>query len=135
MNDKEQAGLNKKSFEINYNGGTIWCEHLESMGNMEAEVINKFKEDYKTFSRPSVSSYMIINLDETIVSEQIVECIVNGIIECTKKFMKIAFVGVDKKQQKKFEKIKKEDGVMVSFWTDYEKAKEWVLKRRYAQKA
>ena len=82
MNDKEQAGLNKKSFEINYNGGTIWCEHLDSMGNMEAEVINKFKEDYKTFSRPSVSSYMIINLDETIVSEQIVECIVNGIIEC-----------------------------------------------------
>lgn len=135
MNDKEQAGLNKKSFEINYNGGTIWCEHLDSMGNMEAEFINKFKEDYKTFSRPSVSSYMIINLDETIVSEQIVECIVNGIIECTKKFMKIAFVGVDKKQQKKFEKIKKEDGVMVSFWTDYEKAKEWVLKRRYAQKA
>ena len=135
MNYKEQAGLNKKSFEINYNGGTIWCEHLDSMGNMEAEVINKFKEDYKTFSRPSVSSYMIINLDETIVSEQIVECIVNGIIECTKKFMKIAFVGVDKKQQKKFEKIKKEDGVMVSFWTDYEKAKEWVLKRRYAQKA
>lgn len=135
MNDKEQAGLNKKSFEINYNGGTIWCEHLDSMGNMETEVINKFKEDYKTFSRPSVSSYMIINLDETIVSEQIVECIVNGIIECTKKFMKIAFVGVDKKQQKKFEKIKKEDGVMVSFWTDYEKAKEWVLKRRYAQKA
>ena len=71
------------------------------MGNIEAEVINKFKEDYKTFSRSSVSSYMIINLDETIVSEQIVECIVNGIIECTKKFMKIAFVGVGKKQQKK----------------------------------
>ena len=135
MNYKEQAGMKKKSFELNYNGGIIWCEHLDSMGNMEAEVINKFKEDYKTFSRPSVSSYMIINLDETIVSEQIVECIVNGIIECTKKFMKIAFVGVDKKQQKKFEKIKKEDGVMVSFWTDYEKAKEWVLKRRYAQKA
>lgn len=135
MNYKERAGINKKSFELNYNGGIIWCEHLDSMGNMEAEVINKFKEDYKTFSRPSVSSYMIINLDETIVSEQIVECIVNGIIECTKKFMKIAFVGVDKKQQKKFEKIKKEDGVMVSFWTDYEKAKEWVLKRRYAQKA
>lgn len=135
MNYKEQAGLNKKSFEINYNGGTIWCEHLDSMGNMEAEVINKFKEDYKTFSRPSVSSYMIINLDETIVSEQIVECIVNGIIECTKKYMKIAFVGVGKKQQKKFEKIKKEAGVMVSFWTDYEKAKEWVLKRNYAQKS
>lgn len=100
LNDKEQAGMNKKSFELNYNGGTIWCEHLDSMGNMEAEVIKKFEEDYKTFSRPSVSSYMIINLDETIVTEQIAACIVNGIIECTKRFMKIAFVGVGKKEQK-----------------------------------
>ena len=70
MNYKEQAGINKKSFELNYNGGTIWCEHLDSMGNLETEVINKFKEDYKSFSRPSVSSYMIINLDETNVSEK-----------------------------------------------------------------
>lgn len=128
MNDKEKAGVNKKSFELNYNGGTIWCEHLDSMGNMEAEVINKFEEDCKTFSRPSVSSYMIINLDETIVSEQIAECIINGIIECTKKFMKIAFVGVGKREQKKFKKIEKESGVIVSYMKDYEKAKEWVLK-------
>ena len=128
MNYKEQAGINKKSFELNYNGGTIWCEHLDSMGNMEAEVINKFEEDCKTFSRPSVSSYMIINLDETIVSEQIAECIINGIIECTKKFMKIAFVGVGKREQKKFKKIEKESGVIVSYMKDYEKAKEWVLK-------
>lgn len=128
MNYKEQAGMNKKSFELNYNGGTIWCEHLDSMRNMEAEVVKKFKKDYKTFSRPSVSSYMIINLDETVVSEQIAACIVNGIIECTKKFMKIAFVGVGKKDQKQFEKIKNESGVLVSYLKDFEKAKEWVLK-------
>lgn len=60
MDYKEQAGINKKSFELNYNGGTIWCEHLDSMGNLETEVINKFKEDYKTFCRPSVSSYMML---------------------------------------------------------------------------
>lgn len=128
MNYKEQAGMNKKSFELNYNGGTIWCEHLDSMRNMEAEVVKKFKKDYKTFSRPSVSSYMIINLDETVVSEQIAACIVNGIIECTKKFMKIDFVGVGKKDQKQFEKIKNESGVLVSYLKDFEKAKEWVLK-------
>ncbi len=128
MKDKEQAGLNKKSFELNYNGGTIWCEHLDSMGDMETEVINKFGEDCKTFCRPSVSSYMIINLDETIVSDRIAECIVNGIIECKKRFMKIAFVGVGKKEQKQFEKIGEESGVMVSYFKDYEKAKEWILK-------
>ena len=84
--------MKKKSFEINYNGGTIWCEHLDSMGNMEAEVIRKFEEDSKTFCRPSVSAYMIINLDETTVTEQIEACIVNGIIESKKKFMKIATI-------------------------------------------
>lgn len=128
MNYKEQAGINKKSFELNYNGGTIWCEHLDSMGNLETEVINKFKEDYKSFSRPSVSSYMIINLDETNVSEKIAECIANGIIKCTKRYMKIAIVGVGKKEQKLFKKIKKESGVMISYIKDYEKAKEWILK-------
>ncbi|MGN0316716.1 MAG: hypothetical protein ACI4E1_02160 [Lachnospira sp.] len=128
MNYKEQAGINKKSFELNYNGGTIWCEHLDSMGDLEIEVIDKFKGDYITFSRPSVSSYMIINLDETIVSQQIAECIVNGIIECTKRFLKIAFVGVGKKEQKQFEKISKDAGVIIAFINDYEKAKEWVLK-------
>lgn len=128
MNDKEQAGMNKKSFELNYHGGTIWCEHLDSMGNMEAEVIHKFNEDYKTFCRPSVSFYMIINLDETNVSEKIAECITNGLIKCTKKFKKIAVVGVDRKEQKLFEKIKKESGIMISYIGDYEKAKEWILK-------
>ena len=129
MNDKEQAGLNKKSFELNYNDGTIWCEHLDSMGDMETEVLNKFWEDYKTFCRPSVSSYLIINLDETTVTDRIAACIVNGIIECKKRFMKIAFVGVGKKEQKSFEKIREESGVLVSYFKDYEKAKEWVLWR------
>lgn len=129
MKDKEQAGRNKKSFELNYNGGTIWCEHLDSMGDMETEVINKFWEDYKTFCRPSASSYMIINLDETTVTDRIAACIVNGIIECKKRFMKIAFVGVGKKEQKSFEKIREESGIMVSYFKDYEKAKEWVLWR------
>ena len=128
MNYKEQAGINKKSFELNYNGGMIWCEHLDSMGNMETEVINKFKEDCRIFSRPSVSSYMIINLDETIVSDQIVECIVNGIIECPKRIRKIAFVGIGKKEQKKFGRLNTESGVIISFFSDFEKAKEWTFK-------
>lgn len=124
---KEQAGLKKKSFELNYNGGTIWCEHLDSMGNMEAEVIKKFEEDSKTFCRPSVSSYMIINLDETTITQQIVACIANGITACEKKFMKLAFVGVGRTEQKQFEKMMKQSGIVISYLKDYEKAKEWVL--------
>ena len=51
MDKKFQAGLNKKSFELNFNGGSLWAEHLDSMGGYETKVINKFLSDYKTFCR------------------------------------------------------------------------------------
>ena len=47
------TGANKKVSKRKKETGTIWCEHLDSMGNLEKEVIHKFREDYKTFSRPS----------------------------------------------------------------------------------
>ena len=48
MNSIQQAAIRKKSFELNFNGGTIWCEHLDGMGTSENEVIvriEKFKEN------------------------------------------------------------------------------------------
>lgn len=129
MNEKERAGVEKKSFELNYNGGSIWCEHLDSMGDLEDEVIGKFRKDRRAFSRPSVAAYMIVNLDETAVTKRIAECVVNGISECPKRFLKIAFVGVGRKEQKRFERIRTETGAVMQFFRDYEKAKEWLLMR------
>ena len=63
MNEQERAGLNKQSFELSFRGGSIWCEHLDSMGTMEAEVIRKLRVDARSFARPSVSARMIVNLD------------------------------------------------------------------------
>lgn len=126
MDSVLEAGIKKKSFELNYNGGTIWCEHLDGMGNYEEEVINKFNADISTFSRPSISSFMIINLDKTIISEQIADVIISGLLVSNKLFRKVAFVGVDKNWQKKFVKINAK-GTIITFLFDYEKAKEWVF--------
>lgn len=125
-----QAAISKKSFELNYNGGTIWCEHLDGMGTCEKAVINKFLNDKSKLSRPSVSSAMIINLDETNITESIEQSIVNGIIDNKKHFRKIAFVGVEEKHQARFWEIHKRTGTVCSFFDDYEKAKEWVLNER-----
>ena len=124
--NKIQAGIKKKSFELNYNGGTIWCEHLDGMGSCVDEVITKFSEDIINFSRPSVSSYMIINLDETIITDHIVEVIVSAFLDNNKSYRKIAFVGVNARWQKQFSKIK-EKGTVIRFLSDYEKAKEWLF--------
>ncbi|MCR5479072.1 MAG: hypothetical protein K6F27_04335 [Ruminococcus sp.] len=130
MDGIHEAAVKKKSFELNYNGGTIWCEHLDGMGTLEGEVIAKFCEDKKLFSRPSVSSFMIIDLDETEITEQIVRTIVDAIIEANKVFRKIAFVGVEKHWQKQLGAIKTK-GFAVRFIGDYEKAKEWVISEKY----
>ena len=122
----QQAGIRKKSFELNYNGGTIWCEHLDGMGACENEVISKFIGDKKSFSRPSVSSFMIINLDKTDITGQIAETIVNCISDTEKLIRKIAFVGVEKRWQRSFGVLKKK-GIVISFISDYEKAKEWLF--------
>ncbi len=121
-----QAGIKKKSFELFYNGGKIWCEHLDGMGAYEDEVITKFVEDIKTFSRPSISSYMIINLDKTEITEQIVNIITTNIMDMEKPIRKIAFVGVDKRWHRSFDAVK-EKGIVITYFCDYEKAKEWLF--------
>lgn len=68
---------------------------------------------------------MIINLDETVLTDKIAECITDTLAECPKKFMKIAFVGVRKNQKYLFNKLS--NICAAAFFDDYEKAKEWLF--------
>ena len=122
-----QTAIKKKSFELHYNGGAIWCEHLDGMGGHEKEVIDKLNGDLPELLKPSVSSSVIINLDETVITEAIEHAIVNGLGEGKKRLKKIAFVGVDRKHQIKLSALQSQTGAAVKFLEDYEKAKEWVL--------
>lgn len=130
MNSIQQAAIRKKSFELNFNGGTIWCEHLDGMGTSEDEVIAKFNEDKREFSRPSVSSFMIIDLDKTDITGQIVTMITDTILESDKLFRKIAFVGVERHWHKQLGRVMQKR-IAVRFIDDYEKAKEWVISENY----
>lgn len=125
---KELLGINKKSFELPYNNGSIWCEHLDSMGELETEVIAKFSEDKKAFTRPSVSSYMIICLNETIVTKAIVEVIYDILHNSQKRFSKVVFVGVPRKWVNPLLKLS-DCGAVIQFTNDYERAKEMLWGR------
>ncbi|MGN1248787.1 MAG: hypothetical protein ACI4XW_01825 [Candidatus Spyradocola sp.] len=72
---------------------------------------------------------MIVNLDETAVTERIAECVVDGMLACSKRFLKIAFVGVGRKERRRFDRIGTESGAVIRYFDDYEKAKEWLLMR------
>lgn len=122
------AGINKKSFELYFNGGSIWCEHLDGMGDLKDKVIEKFLGDKKCFCRPSMTSFMIINIDETVIDTDIISCITETIIGSQKRFMKIAFVGVGKiADRNDLRVIAKAKSCAVEFFNDFEKAKQWVL--------
>ena len=121
----QQAAVRKKSFELYFHGGTMWCEHLDGMGACEDEVIVKFAGDIPSFSRPSVSSFMIISLDETVITGRIAETILSGISQMDKPIMKIAFVGVGRRWHRAFGNLTKK-GIVIAFLSDYEEAKEWL---------
>lgn len=123
-----ESGLRKKSFELYFNSGSIWCEHLDGMGELKEQVIEKFTYDKKIFCRPSMTSFLIINLDETVIDTDIISCIVETITGSQKRFMKIAFVGVKKVADKNdFRAISYIKGCPIEFFDDFEKAKQWVL--------
>ena len=62
------------------------------------------------------------------ITKKIVDCIVDNIVNCKKHFMKVALVGVHKKYHNMFYAIR-EEGTLMTFLDDYEKAKEWVFLR------
>ena len=127
MNEQERAGLNKQSFELSFRGGSIWCEHLDGMGAMEAEVIRKLHADARSFARPSVSARMIVNLDETVVTEAMAAEIAACITGCGKHFARIAFVGLNWKVKRHIVVLLQGCGAQIAFLHDYERAKEWVM--------
>ncbi|MGN0637367.1 MAG: hypothetical protein ACI4J0_03255 [Huintestinicola sp.] len=123
-----EAGLRKKSFELYFNGGSIWAEHLDGMGDMKDKVIEKFLSDKKSFCRPSMTSFVIVNLDQTEIDDDIISCIYDTFVNSQKRFMKIAFVGIKKIGDRNYLRdISRKKGCPVEFFDDFEKAKQWVL--------
>ena len=108
-----------------YHNGEIWCEHLDSLEDKEELLIQKFNDDLKIISRPSTSSYIIVNLDETVVTDDIIEHILNSFINLGKPLKKVAFVGLSSKYKRYIKK--KSLPFVTACIDDYEKAKEWII--------
>lgn len=123
--EKYELGLNKKSFSLYYNGGEIWCEHLDSMCRERQLVIQKFDQDLEIIGKPSTSSYVAINLDETEVDEEMVDHILNSLRELKKPLRKVAFVGLSSKMKRYLKS--KDLSFEYKCIDDFEKAKQWLI--------
>lgn len=120
-----ELGMNKKSFSLFYNNGEIWCEHLDSLYDKRELVIDKFNQDIKTISKPSTSSFIALNLDETDVDKELLEYIICSLNSIDKPLKKLAIVGLSFKMKKHLKGISSKCEIRCI--DDFEKAKQWLI--------
>lgn len=122
-----ELGLNKKSFSLFYNGGEIWCEHLDSMYSEKDLLIQKFDQDMVQISRPSTSSFIAVAIAQSEVDRDILEHIINSFIRVEKPLRKVVFIGLNLKMKSFIKKKNAETSFVMTCIDDFEKAKEWLV--------
>lgn len=120
-------GYKKKSFILPYKGGEIWFEHLDGIYEHEELVLQKLEGDTPVFSRPSSTSLMCFVFDETIVTDNIISAVKHSVLDKGKRYMKIAFVGLDKKSIRIIKRELSGKGFCIGFLKGLEDAKEWLI--------
>ena len=127
MQAADLPGYRKKSFLLYYNGGEIWFEHLEGLYGLGGAVIEKLNSDIPLFTRPSSTSFVCFVFFETEITEKIVLAVLKAVLESGKRFVKIAFCGLDRKAQRQFRKALADQGIGIAFFDGLEDAKVWLL--------
>lgn len=125
--EKCELGLKKKSFSLFFNGGEIWCEHLDSLYD-EAELLKqKFMQDLFQIQKPSASSFIAVILNDSNVDREILEQILDEFSGLKKQLRKVVFVGLNIKMKKYIKKRNRDTIFMMICMDDLENAKEWLI--------
>lgn len=125
--EKYELGLNKKSFPLYFHGGEIWCEHLDSLYNQKELLKQKFKQDLVLISKPSSSSFIAVNLDQSEVDQEILKLIIDSFVMLGKPLRKVVFIGLSSKMRSYIKKRNTDTVFIMTCIDDYEKAKEWLV--------
>jgi hypothetical protein len=125
--EKNNLGIYKKSFSMPFQGGEIWFEHLDAIHD-ENMLRGKFIDDMKTICKPSTSSFLAINLDETEVNYELLDFLMDQLISMEKPLRKVVFIGLDLKMRRYIRKKRKNINFLIHFLNDFEEAKIWLMK-------
>lgn len=127
-NPDELPGVRKKSFVLSFNGGDIWIEHLDGMYQFTNHVLEKLRQDAKEFSLPSKPGIIAFVLDETVINQDIVDEISKRLCHESKNYLKVAFVGADRKIRRLLNKaLRGKCDFVVGYFEDFEVAKKWLV--------
>lgn len=122
----ELPGYKKKSFAMFFGGGEIWFEHLDGIYNHTNLAIEKLERDYLCFKAPSKPSLIAVNVDETVVTDELIAALKSKLAG-DKYFTKVVIVGATAASKRKLQKALSGNGFALAFMSDFEKAKEWLV--------
>jgi len=130
LDQKLEAAVHKKSFAMDYHGGKIWIEHLDSLGDHKEIVKGKFQDDTKRLQADFMTSYVAVNLDETFVDEQMLTDIIDTYVSADRPIRKLVFVGLSSTNQRIVWRLtsRLHPEFLIGLENDFEKAKEWLMK-------
>ena len=120
-------GTDKKSFSLFYNGGSIWCEHLDSLYNEYEIVKAKFTQDLAEIKKPSESAFIAIALAQTEVTKEILNFLYDGLTRIDRPLQKIVLIGLSFPMKRYAKKTWKDAGFLINCIDDFEHAKMWLL--------
>ncbi|MDK2966047.1 MULTISPECIES: hypothetical protein [Lacrimispora] len=128
--EKYELGLKKKSFSLYFNGGEIWCEHLDSLYDQKELLKKKFKQDLIHIEKPSSSSYVVVIMDDSNVNSDCLDWILTEFCQLKKQLRKVAFVGLNAQMKRYMKKKSENTNFLMICMDDLEQAKEWLVKKQ-----
>lgn len=122
-------GVKTHSMRLAFHGGEIYFLHLDAFGDREDLVLSRIIDDAPSMLRPSYPAFVGVNVDETILTNRIIDAIASVLADTRKVFHKVAIVGCGRKDLRVFKRALRDAGVNypVAFINDFEKAKEWLV--------
>lgn len=120
-------GIDKKSFSLFYNGGSIWCEHLDSLYHEHELLKAKFNQDLAEIKKPSESAFIAVALAQTEVTKEILDFLFKGFFSLGRPLKKIVLIGLNFSMKRYAKKTWKDTGFLVNCIDDFEHAKMWLL--------
>lgn len=74
-----------------------------------------------------MSSFIVVDLDESEVDIEILELIINSFVMLKKTLRKVVFVGLSARMKRYINKRNKDTSFTMTCIDDFEKAKEWLV--------